>query len=64
MGLGKLGPDFYGHTGELPGYNSYMGYDPVNKVTVVVWSNLAPGANGRAPASTIAKELISDMYGR
>ena len=63
MGLAKLGTEFYGHTGELPGYNSYMGYDPVNKMTVVVWSNLAPGAKGTAPATTIARELIDELYG-
>jgi D-alanyl-D-alanine carboxypeptidase len=63
MGLARLGAQFYGHTGEQPGYNSYMGYDPVNKVTVVVWSNLAPGAKGTAPATTIARELIDNMYG-
>lgn len=62
MGLGKLGPQFYGHTGELPGYNSYMGYDPVNKVTVVVWSNLAPGADGLALAHMIANDLIAKLY--
>jgi D-alanyl-D-alanine carboxypeptidase len=61
-GLGQLGPDFYGHTGELPGYNSFMGYDPVNKVTVVVWANLAPLPTGVAPAATMAKSLIDEMY--
>ena len=26
--------------GEIPGYNSFMGYDPANQVTLVVWTNL------------------------
>ncbi len=62
-GIAKLGP-MYGHTGELPGYNSFMGSDPDNDITLVVWANLAPGVDGRDPASTIAKNIIDTMYGQ
>ena len=48
FGLSQLGPR-YGRTGALPGYNSFMGYDPVNRVTIVAWGNLAPAANGSRP---------------
>lgn len=61
-GIAKIGP-LYGHTGELPGYNSFMGYDPVQKVTIVVWTNLAPAADGRPPAATIATSLMTSIYG-
>ncbi|MGN5239948.1 serine hydrolase domain-containing protein [Rhodococcus sp. SJ-3] len=61
-GIAKMGP-MYGHTGELPGYNSFMGSDPENGITLIVWANLAPGADGRDPATTIAKGLIDGMYG-
>lgn len=61
-GIAKIGP-LYGHTGELPGYNSFMGYDPVQKVTIVVWTNLAPAADGRPPAATIATSLMKSVYG-
>lgn len=54
---------FYGHIGSLPGYNSFMGYDPATDVTVVVWTNLAPAADGGAPAALLAKTLIDTMYG-
>jgi D-alanyl-D-alanine carboxypeptidase len=60
-GLAKFG-NLYGHTGELPGYNTFMGLDPVHDVTVVVWANSAPVADGRAPATTIAKALIGAIY--
>ena len=30
----------YYHGGELPGFNSFMGYDPDNDVSLVVWTNL------------------------
>ena len=59
--VGQFG-QFYGHTGELPGFNSFMGYDPGADVTLVVWANLAPAANGQGPASFIARTLIKEMY--
>ncbi len=59
--IAKFGT-FYGHTGELPGYNSFMGHDPENGVTLVVWTNLAPGVDGRDPATTIARELIGLLF--
>ncbi|RFA15707.1 D-alanyl-D-alanine carboxypeptidase [Subtercola boreus] len=59
--LGQFG-QFYGHTGELPGFNSFMGYDPVSDVTLVVWANLAPAANGQGPAAMISRKLIDAMY--
>ena len=60
--LARMGPVFYGHTGELPGYNSYMGYDPTNKITMVIWSNLAPGADGRGPAVVMAQALGKQIF--
>lgn len=59
--LAKLGP-MYGHTGELPGYNSFMGYDPQTQLSIVVWSNLGSAADGRPVATTIARELIGAVY--
>ncbi|QCB97811.1 class A beta-lactamase-related serine hydrolase [Arthrobacter sp. PAMC25564] len=61
LALAKFG-QLYGHTGELPGFNSFMGSDPVNKVTLVVWTNLAPSADGRDPAAVIARALIGGIY--
>ena len=61
LGIAKFG-QLYGHTGELPGYNTFMGHDPVNEVTLVVWTNLAPTIDGRDPATTIAASLINMLY--
>lgn len=60
-GIAKFG-QLYGHTGELPGYNTFMGHDPVNDVTLVVWTNLAPTIDGRDPATTIAATLVKMLY--
>ncbi|MCU1660842.1 MAG: beta-lactamase [Pseudonocardia sp.] len=62
LALAKLG-SLYGHTGEIPGYNSFMGYDPDRKITVVVWATNAPSPNGDAPATELAKVIISNLYG-
>lgn len=59
--LAQFGP-MYGHTGELPGYNTFMGRDPVNRVTLIVWANLAPAPDGRDPATTIAREMLGQIY--
>ena len=60
LGLAKFG-NLYGHTGELPGFNSFAGHDPTSKVTLVVWTNLAPAADGRDPATTIARNVLGAL---
>jgi hypothetical protein len=54
--------DRLGHTGELPGYNSFIGYDPDSKITVVVWASMAPTVDGNAPAVEMAKLVIGELY--
>lgn len=61
LALAKFGP-LYGHTGEMPGFNSFMGYDPDRKITVVVWASMAPAVDGRAPAVEMAKAVITKLY--
>ena len=42
----------------------FMGNDPENHITLVVWANLAPDpTKGKPPATEIAKELIPVIYG-
>ncbi len=60
LGIAKYGA-LYGHTGEVPGFNTFAGSDPEHKVTIVVWVNLEPTADGRAAATLIAKDLIEQM---
>ncbi len=61
-GIALMGP-FYGHTGELPGFNSFMGYDPQQKVTLIVWTNLNATTEGKGPAVELAKAIIGMLYG-
>jgi D-alanyl-D-alanine carboxypeptidase len=61
LGIAKFGP-MYGHTGELPGFQTFCGYDPDRKTTLAVWANLNAAPDGRAVASTIAQQLIGVLY--
>lgn len=60
LGLAKFGT-FYGHTGEIPGFNTFMGYDPATQTTIVTWSTSATSPDGRAPANEIARILIAEL---
>ncbi|GAB3345241.1 serine hydrolase domain-containing protein [Modestobacter lapidis] len=61
LGLASFGA-VYGHTGELPGTNSFMGHDPVRDITVVTWTSTAPAPNGDAPAVELARAVIDELY--
>ena len=52
----------YGHTGELPGYNSFMGHDPERDITVIAWSNLMSAPDGRLTANVLAEAVIAELY--
>lgn len=52
----------YGHTGEIPGFQTFAGYDPVRRVTLVVLTNLKASPEGLPPAATIAQRLIEELY--
>jgi D-alanyl-D-alanine carboxypeptidase len=52
----------YFHGGEMPGYNSFIGYDPVNDVTLIVWTNLTVSPDGRLPANTIMLKVLDQTY--
>jgi D-alanyl-D-alanine carboxypeptidase len=61
LGLASFGP-VYGHSGELPGTNSFMGHDPVRDTTVVTWASTAPAPDGQGPAVELAKAVIAELY--
>lgn len=52
----------YFHGGETAGYNSFIGYDPVNKVTLVVWTNLTVALDERPNANTIMLKVLDEIY--
>jgi D-alanyl-D-alanine carboxypeptidase len=62
LALARFGP-FYGHTGELPGFNTFAAYDPERGITIVVWASLAPSPDGRDPAVEMARTIIGELDG-
>jgi D-alanyl-D-alanine carboxypeptidase len=59
----QFGPNaVYFHGGEMPGYNSFMGYDPANRVTLVVWTNLPVSPDGKPTANSIMLKVLDQVY--
>ncbi len=64
-GIAQLGfgsNALYFHGGEMPGYNSFMGYDPANRVTLVVWTNLTVSPDGKPTANSIMVKVLDQIY--
>lgn len=58
-----FGPNrMYFHGGEMPGFNSFMGHDPVNDVTLVVWANLTLSLDGQHPANSLMLKVLDAIY--
>jgi D-alanyl-D-alanine carboxypeptidase len=61
LGIVKYG-EVYGHTGELPGFDSFMAYDPERDITIVAWSNLLNSPDGRSTGGTLATAITDELY--
>jgi CubicO group peptidase (beta-lactamase class C family) len=60
----RFGPNaamFY-HGGELPGFNSFMGYDPDNDVALVIWTNLTLSPEGNTTAQGMLATMLDEIY--
>lgn len=58
-----FGPNvIYYHEGEMPGYQSFMGYDPGNDVTLVIWTNLTLALDGQPTANTLMVKILDEIY--
>jgi D-alanyl-D-alanine carboxypeptidase len=63
ISLITFGPNrVYFHGGEMPGYNSFMGYDPVNDVTLIIWTSLTVSLDGQSPANTLMLKMLAQIY--
>jgi D-alanyl-D-alanine carboxypeptidase len=52
--------DFHG--GETPGYNSFMGYDPANRVALVIWTNLTVSLDQKPTANALMLKVLDQIY--
>ena len=58
LALAKFGP-MIGHDGTLPGYQSFMGYDPDKDETLIVATNLSAAPDGKLTANEIAILMLN-----
>lgn len=57
------GPNsYYYHGGETPGFNSFIGYDPKNQVTLIVWTNLTVDLLQTVTANTLMLKVLDQIY--
>lgn len=60
----RFGPHaaMYYHGGELPGFNSFIGYDPENDVSLVIWTNLTLAPDGQTTANAMLPAILDEVY--
>ena len=46
----------------MPGYNSFMGHDLINDVTLIVWTNLTLSIDGQVTANAIMLKMLDQIY--
>jgi D-alanyl-D-alanine carboxypeptidase len=61
LGIVKYGK-MYGHTGEIPGFDSFMGYDPQRDITLITWANLLNSPDGRSTGGTLSAAVTDELY--
>ncbi len=52
----------YFHGGETPGYNSFIGYDPTNKITLIVWTTLPVSLDEKPTANALMLKVLDQIY--
>jgi D-alanyl-D-alanine carboxypeptidase len=52
----------YYHGGEMPGFNSFMGYDPDNNVSLVIWTNLTISPDDKTTAQALLPTVLDEIY--
>lgn len=60
----RFGPEaaMYYHGGEMPGFNSFMGYDPDNDVALVIWTNLTLSPDNKTTANAMLPVVLKEIY--
>lgn len=53
--------EFFGHTGNYPGYSTILLVNPEKNIIIIALTNLKQTLDGKSPADEIAKELIKEF---
>jgi D-alanyl-D-alanine carboxypeptidase len=46
----------------MPGFNSFMGYDPDNDVSLVIWTNLTISPDDKTTAQALLPTMLDEIY--
>ena len=60
FGVGKFG-EYYGHSGNFPGYSTILLVHPDKNIVIVILTNLKQTFDGMIPADIIASELMKEF---
>lgn len=55
---------FLGHNGELPGFQSFMGYRPADGATIIVFTNLSLSPSGKGTADELTQTIVKQLFAR
>ncbi len=61
LGVANFG-GFIGHDGDLPGFQSFMGYMPQKGATIIVLVNLDVAPDGSPPADALAALIQQELF--
>jgi D-alanyl-D-alanine carboxypeptidase len=53
---------FLGHNGQIAGFQSWMGYQPEMRATIIVLTNLDTAADGSDPGDDLAKVIQQELF--
>lgn len=62
LGIARFGP-LIGHDGQIPGYMTFMGYDPKTGLTLAIGTNLATVPSGEGSALAVLRAILPVFYG-
>jgi D-alanyl-D-alanine carboxypeptidase len=51
-----------GHDGQIPGYTSWLGYQPQTGATIIVLTNLYQGPDGSTPSVDLAQVIYQELF--
>jgi D-alanyl-D-alanine carboxypeptidase len=61
LGVADFG-GFLGHNGQIPGFESFMGYRPQDGATIIVFTNLDTAPDGSKPADDLAGVIFKELF--
>lgn len=51
-----------GHNGAIPGFQSFMGYVPEKKATIIVLTNISDAPDGSLPADALEQVIQKELF--